>query len=210
MSDLPSKMRDHVCFVIGPVGKERSEDRKHSDLLLNTVIRPVLEDEEFKYRVKRSDEDADPTSIANSIIRDLLNSDLVVADLTNLNANAFYELAFRHWVNKPTIHLAKIDTELAFVNAGQRTIFVDLSDWNSIKCAKTRLASAARVVQEPGYKVSNPITQALANMTAADIENLVEQLAPREFARFRTWFETFNAEQFDTARNEKLCKIDEH
>jgi hypothetical protein len=32
-----------------------------------------------------------------------------------------------------------------------------------------------------------------------DIEKAVEQLAPRELARFRAWFEAFDARQFDTA-----------
>jgi hypothetical protein len=35
--------------------------------------------------------------------------------------------------------------------------------------------------------------------TAEDIEKAVEQLAPAELARFRAWFEAFDAEQFDAA-----------
>jgi hypothetical protein len=35
--------------------------------------------------------------------------------------------------------------------------------------------------------------------TAEDIEKAVEELAPRELARFRAWFEAFDAEQFDAA-----------
>ncbi len=33
--------------------------------------------------------------------------------------------------------------------------------------------------------------------TAEDIEKAIEQLPPRELARFRAWFEVFDAEQFD-------------
>jgi uncharacterized protein YfaT (DUF1175 family) len=35
--------------------------------------------------------------------------------------------------------------------------------------------------------------------TAEDIEKAVERLAPRELARFRAWFESFDAQQFDAA-----------
>jgi hypothetical protein len=35
--------------------------------------------------------------------------------------------------------------------------------------------------------------------TAEDIEKAIEQLDPRELARFRAWFETFDAQQFDAA-----------
>jgi hypothetical protein len=35
--------------------------------------------------------------------------------------------------------------------------------------------------------------------TAEGIEKAIEQLAPRELAKFRAWFEAFDAEQFDAA-----------
>jgi hypothetical protein len=48
--------------------------------------------------------------------------------------------------------------------------------------------------------------------TAEDIEKAVEQLAPRELARFRAWFEAFDAEQFDAAieRDARAGKLDAH
>jgi hypothetical protein len=51
------------------------------------------------------------------------------------------------------------------------------------------------------------------NMTTAeDIEKAVEQLAPHELARFRAWFEAFDAEQFDAAieRDISAGKLDVH
>lgn len=46
--------------------------------------------------------------------------------------------------------------------------------------------------------------------TAEDIEKAIEQLAPLELARFRAWFETFDAEQFDAAieRDARAGKLD--
>ena len=48
--------------------------------------------------------------------------------------------------------------------------------------------------------------------TAEDIEKAVEQLAPRELARFRAWFEAFDAEQFDAAieRDARADRLDAH
>jgi hypothetical protein len=45
---------------------------------------------------------------------------------------------------------------------------------------------------------------------AEDIEKAVEQLSPRELARFRAWFEVFDARQFDAAieRDVKAGKLD--
>jgi hypothetical protein len=47
--------------------------------------------------------------------------------------------------------------------------------------------------------------------TAEEIEKAVEQLAPHELARFRAWFETFDAAQFDAAieRDARSGKLDE-
>jgi hypothetical protein len=46
--------------------------------------------------------------------------------------------------------------------------------------------------------------------TAEDIEKAIEQLAPRELARFRAWFETFDTKQFDAAieRDARDGKLD--
>src|ERR1700720_3283671 len=48
--------------------------------------------------------------------------------------------------------------------------------------------------------------------TAEDIEKAVEQLAPRELARFRAWFEAFDAERFDAAieQDARAGKLDVH
>jgi len=134
------KTTTRLCFVVGPIGKENTVERKHSDLLLNSVIRPVLASEEFGYAVKRADEDSDPGMIGDRVITDILRAELVVADLTDLNANVFYELGIRHSAEKPTIHIAKLGTELPFDNISHRTIFVDLMDWNNSEAARRNLA----------------------------------------------------------------------
>jgi hypothetical protein len=36
-------------------------------------------------------------------------------------------------------------------------------------------------------------------MTTEDIEKAIEQLDPRELARFRAWFEVFETDRFDLA-----------
>jgi hypothetical protein len=48
--------------------------------------------------------------------------------------------------------------------------------------------------------------------TAEGIEKAVEQLAPSELARFRTWFEAFDARQFDAAieRDAQAGRLDAH
>lgn len=160
-----------LCFVIGPIGKENTSERKHADLLLYLLVKHVLENEEFKYKVKRADEDADPGMIGDRVITDIIQAPLVVADLTDLNPNAFYELGIRHSVGLPTIHVARSGTVLPFDNVAHRTIFVDLADWHSVEQSRLRLAELVRAVKAPGYKVSNPITQANASFKMRQSED---------------------------------------
>jgi hypothetical protein len=152
-----------LCFVVGPIGRDGSIERKHSDMLLHALIKHVLVADEFGYVVKRADEDADPGMISDRVISDIIHADLVIADLTDLNANAFYELGIRHSTEKPTIHVAKAGTLLPFDTLNHRTIFVDLADWHSLESARERIANSARTIKLPDYKVSNPITQANAS-----------------------------------------------
>jgi hypothetical protein len=46
--------------------------------------------------------------------------------------------------------------------------------------------------------------------TAEEIEKAIEQLPPQERARFRAWYEVFDAQQFDAAveRDAKAGKLD--
>jgi hypothetical protein len=145
------------------LGSRVADRRKHADLLLHAVIKHVLEAEEFGYKVKRADEDADPGMIGDRVISDIIHAELVVADLTDLNPNAFYELGIRHSTEKPTIHIARSNTPLPFDNVAHRTIFIDLADWQSTQRGRAQLAASARAIQDPGYQVSNPITQANAS-----------------------------------------------
>jgi hypothetical protein len=153
-----------LCFVIGPIGADGSPERKHADLLLHAVIKHVLEADEFGYRVKRADEDADPGMIGDRMISDILDAELVVADLTDLNPNAFYELGIRHSSLKPAIHVARAGTSLPFDTVAQRTIFIDLSEWQSIERGRSLLAASARTIKESDFQISNPLTR--ANATA--------------------------------------------
>jgi hypothetical protein len=164
------------CFVVGPIGKDGSPERKHADMLLHALIRYVLMAEEFGYVVKRADEDADPGMIGDRAVSDIIQAELFVADLTDLNPNAFYELGKRHSTEKPTIHVAKIGTVLPFDTVAHRTIFVDVADRHSLESARGRLASSVRAIKSPGYRVNNPITQANASFKMRQSEDPRDRL----------------------------------
>ena len=102
-----AKAKEKTCFVIGPIGAPGSPERTAADWLLIEVIRRVLEGDEFKYRVVRADQLPEPGMITDQVITLASDAELVIADLTGHNANAFYELAIRHMGERPVIHMAK-------------------------------------------------------------------------------------------------------
>jgi hypothetical protein len=158
--------RPKLCFVIGPIGDPGSLTRRHADMLLNAIIRPTIEP--LGYMVKRADEDPTPGMISDSMLIDLRDAELVVADLSELNPNAFYELGIRHARMKPTIHMAIEGLRLPFDNAGYRAVRFDLSDWHSHQQCRNTLEQAVRATEAPDFKVSNPLTYANAIFEVRD------------------------------------------
>src|ERR1700687_4206370 len=108
MATEPKKL----CFVIGPIGDARTEIRTHADWLLEGIIRPVFKEHFADFRVLRADGIKATGDINSQIINRLMDADLVIADMSLHNANAFYELAVRHMVRLPTIHVIHSDWKI--------------------------------------------------------------------------------------------------
>ena len=93
-----------TCFVICPIGEEGTDIRERSDEILDEVITPAVTECGYESPV-RADKISIPGIITSQIIQQIIDADLVIADLTKHNANVFYELAVRHCVQKPVILL---------------------------------------------------------------------------------------------------------
>jgi hypothetical protein len=154
------KEKQKSCFVVGPIGALGTEVRRGADWLLRGIIRPVLSAEPFNYDVKRADEYADPVNITDQVINAISDADLVVADLTGHNPNAFYELAFRHTEQKPVVHMIRDGEEIPFDIKDYRAVKYRLEDFEDHQKARRDLAAQVKAVEAPGYTVSNPIIKA--------------------------------------------------
>ncbi|MEH0844835.1 hypothetical protein V6U81_20845 [Micromonospora sp. CPCC 205711] len=140
-NDQPTRRE---CFVIAPIGPEGSEIRKRSDQILKHVIRPVVEP--LGFDAIRGDEIERAGLITSQVLDRIIQNDLVIADLTDQNANVFYELAVRHALRKPFVQLMAKDQQLPFDVQGMRTILVDHTDLDSVHAAKEQLRRAIDTV----------------------------------------------------------------
>jgi hypothetical protein len=151
-----------LCFVIGPIGEAGSDARTHADWLLDGIVRPVFQSQFPDYLVQRADEIKAPGDINSQVINRLMTAALVIADMSMHNANAFYELAVRHMVRLPTIHIIHRDWKIPFDVAPYRAIYFSRRDFKDIEAARSELESVIRDVTNEGFQVENPITHARA------------------------------------------------
>lgn len=95
-SDISGK----TCFVIMPFGQKRDmlSDGQIQDINFDQVYQKIIKPtvERLALRCTRADEVSKSGLIHKDMIERILNSDLVVVDITTLNANVFYELGVRH------------------------------------------------------------------------------------------------------------------
>lgn len=134
-----------TCFVITPIGKENEPIRRHVDGIVKAVIEPVLEETDFEPIVPHYM--TNPGSIDKQIIKQIYKSDLVIANLTNVNPNVMYELALRHCFGTPLIIIAEDGTILPFDIGNQRTIFYH-NDAMGVLTLKTDLTKAIKKLSD--------------------------------------------------------------
>jgi len=168
-----ARARTKTCFVIAPIGEDKSDTRQRSDQILKHVIGPVTA--AVGYKTTRADKIAEPGIITSQIIQRLTEADLVIADLTDSNANVFYELAIRHGLKKPVIHMIQTGQRLPFDVAAARTIYINHQDLDSAEEARKQLTRHIESVETDPSLVDNPISAAIDFRGLKQSENLLEK-----------------------------------
>lgn len=82
------------CFIAMPIKKEGTDEFQHYQALYKDHLAPLVEAAGFQ--VIRADDIQRSGAITRDVIVHLAQADLVIADLTDLNPNVFYEIGIRH------------------------------------------------------------------------------------------------------------------
>lgn len=167
--------KEKVCFVICPIGDEGSETRERSDLTYEYIIKPVVE--EFGYSLNRADFIKESGMITSQIIDQVVESSLVIADLSDNNPNVFYELAIRHIVQKPYIQMIKSGQKVPFDITSMRTIYFDVN-LELAHTAKKELKDQIESIENDKFKPENPITSSINNSLIRKMLTEIKEIDP--------------------------------
>jgi hypothetical protein len=99
------------CFVIMPFSstEKRTEEEwtRHFEKCLKPIIEEIPKVEAFRSSPLRED-------VQEAIIKDLIFSEIVVADLTDCKPNVFWELGVRQSFKHGTVTIAQKETKIPF------------------------------------------------------------------------------------------------
>lgn len=114
--DFSVKKENPKAFVVMQFGDPF--DKYYDD-----IIKVICHEHDID--VKRADENFGAGVILSDIVQDINSSKFIIADVSPLNANVYYEIGYAHALNKPTILLAERDTKLPFDISPFRVLFYE-------------------------------------------------------------------------------------
>jgi len=171
-----TKPQGKTCFIVCPIGDNNSEVRKRSNQVKTHIIDAALTP--LGYETIRADVIDKSGNITTQIVNQLIEADLVIADLTGHNPNVFYELAIRHAFAKPFIHLMQDGESIPFDVAQYRTVFLDYRDLDSAAAARSQIAEMTKDIeaeQAAGRTVETPVVHAVNRQALGTSSNPEQQ-----------------------------------
>ena len=131
-------MTEKICFIVTAIGESGTPTRERADNVYKYLIAPVCED--LGYKPVRVDHVNAVDNINATIINYLKTAPMVIADMTDHNPNAFYELGFRQALELPLVPIIRVGERLPFDVMTTRTVFYD-TDVSKIEESKENLKS---------------------------------------------------------------------
>ena len=163
-------MTEKICFIVTAIGESGTPTRERADNVYRYLIAPVCE--ELGYRPVRVDHVNAVDNINETVINYLKTAPMVIADMTEHNPNAFYELGFRQARELPLVPIIKVGERLPFDVITTRTVFYD-TDVAKIEDSKENLKS--KMLSFENFEM--PENRAERNLTLNDLnDNLTKKL----------------------------------
>lgn len=165
-----------TCFVISPIGKEGTETYEKFKEVLDYIIKPAFKNSGYKIDVIRADDIKRAGSFIKDIFSYILNSFVVIADLTDNNANVFYELGVRHSLRSRTILIAQSVDDIPSDLREYRTIIYDSSAKGLATFQEQLSAFLEEIYKEPN-RPDNPVLDRIGSEVERKHADLIQENA---------------------------------
>lgn len=155
MADTDGKTREEKlkkCFVIMPISDVDGYPKGHFDRVYKHIIEPACR--QVGYEPIRADETSKTNVIIVDILKNILDSDMAICDLSARNPNVFYELGFRQAFNKKTVLMKDEKTDRPFDISAirsfeyQSSLRIDLVNESIEKLARALTETEAMAEEE--------------------------------------------------------------
>ena len=153
-----SSDNEKTCFFIAPIGEAGTQTREDSDRVLRRIVRTAVNP--LGFTAIRADDISAPGIITSQVLEMVVESPLVIADLTGHNPNVFYELAIRHAIRKPFVQLIRKNEAIPFDVATARTVRYDF-DVDSAQDAIDDITRQIESLESDPTDIETPISMSL-------------------------------------------------
>lgn len=175
MSKESSKFdnKENICFVIMPISDPNEYASGHFKRVYEHIIKPACV--KAGLTPKRADESTKSNVIMGEILKDILNCDIAICDLSSRNPNVFYELGLRQAFNKKTVLIKDEKTSMPFDISSIRA-----QDYNSnlridlVSDAVNRISSSLIDTVEMSKDESNSLLSYLSIVNPAKLPKTKE------------------------------------
>lgn len=160
------------CFVIMPISDHADYENNHFTRVYEYLIKPACE--KAGYKAFRADDDLKTDHITISILKQIVESDMAICDMSSRNPNVFYELGMRQAFNKRTVLIRDNTTTIPFDIQDLRTLEYDKN--LRIDNIQTSIEEIAKTILETGEMKSEEINSLvdLIGIKAAKVRNDLE------------------------------------
>jgi hypothetical protein len=114
-----------TCFIIMPISDHDGYPKGHFKRVYDFLIKPACELAGFK--PIRADDVLNTNYIALDIVKNIIEADMALCDLSSKNPNVLYELGIRQAFNKPVTLIKDSITQRIFDISGFRDVEYDES-----------------------------------------------------------------------------------
>lgn len=161
-SEVPNNKK---CFIIMPISTPEGYTENHFKQVYETIIAPAVV--KAGYEPYRVDDDRICDSIIDKILRNLVECEMAVCDLSSRNPNVMYELGIRQAYGKKVVLIQDEKSQPIFDVSAINTVF-----YNSRRIYEDVIASQNNISEAiiSTAKEDSISLMSIANMRPATIE----------------------------------------